>query len=533
MRFLLLSIASIVLAAQNRTADFSIAGVVVNSLTGEPVRNALVTLAPPSGNIKTTFAGVAGDFLFAGLAEGQYTLTSQKPGFTIAYFLPGKQSLHPVELKSSIVDVRLMLVPLGVIEGQVLDQYGDPAGGVNVIALSVKIEDGLRTTPSERSVTTNDQGNYRLWNVRPGKYYIKAAGKSGGTYSYIGENAVLGDTWESFAPVYAGGVRDLNIAIPLVIGPGSQARADIRIVRERAFKIRGLLGNFIPHKTVTFQLLRGEELVSTSRSAVNGATGRFEIVDVTPGAYLLRATQSGKARAEAVITVSDRNIDQFALTLSPAVDIKVILNSMTPPNHDDRLQGDRVPVVVLHEGCSINLFSSDRTVLPAAYIDSMIRETSIPNVLPGEYRVNLRCEGGYPTAVRAGRTDLLSNPRLTILSGKKPEPIEITVKSGAGALSGKLVVNPMPANPGILLVPVLGALPGPILWAAQNLGSADEGTTFLFPHLAPGDYVVYSFSQTDDIEFRNPEFLQSLRGGTSVRIEESARKEITVTSLVK
>ena len=43
MRFLILSIASIVLAAQNRAADYSIAGVVVNSQTGKPMRNELLT----------------------------------------------------------------------------------------------------------------------------------------------------------------------------------------------------------------------------------------------------------------------------------------------------------------------------------------------------------------------------------------------------------------------------------------------------------------------------------------------------------
>ncbi len=538
MRFLLLLFIPLALTAQSRTAEYSIGGVVVNSQTGEPVKNALVSLLSFSdrgmASMKPAMTGLGGEFLFTGLAEGQYGVSSEKPGFTSEPNSPGAPRRNLIELKASLTDLRLKLTPLAVIEGRVLDQYGESAGGIRVLALSVKIVDGLRTTPSERSVTTDDQGYYRVWNLTPGKYYIKATGKGGGTYSYTGDNAILADGWEGFAPVFAGGARDLNSAIPIVIGPGTQARADVIIVRERAFKIRGVLGNFIQRKSVTFELLRGEEVVSTSRSTLNSTTGRFEIMDVTPGAYVLRATQDEKARAEANVSVSDRDVNNLALTLSPAVEVKVVLR-LTDPTGDAATTADSRGRIARSDFCfcSIRLYGSGTGTPLSAMANSKNREAVVKDVLPGDYRVSLSCQGQYVTAVTAGRADLLYDPRLVVLPGANPEPIEITVKSGGGELSGELIVDPMPPVPGILLVPSMGALAGPTFQRMSSPAIAGGGAIFNFTTLVPGDYVAYAFSQADDIEFRNPEFLQSLRGGTSVHIAEGEKKEITITSVVK
>jgi hypothetical protein len=45
--------------------------------------------------------------------------------------------------------------------------------------------------------------------------------------------------------------------------------------------------------------------------------------------------------------------------------------------------------------------------------------------------------------------------------------------------------------------------------------------------------VVYTFSHFEDIEFRNPAFLQSLSGGVNVKIEDGRTAEITLRRVVK
>lgn len=530
----------------------------VNSRTGEPIKNALVTLMqfqrpardisapnPASRTVpieprlptqKTVLTGLGGEFLFSGLAEGQYRLTSQKPQFTPFQETPSGRVPLPgmIELKASITDARLRLSPLGVIEGQVLDQYGEPVRGVNVIAISIKIEDGLQTTHSDRSVATNDQGKYRLWNLTPGKYFIKAAGRSGGTYSYVADNATsLSDAWEGFAPVYGGGARELESATPVVIEPGTEALADLSITREPAVKIRGVLGNFVQHQTVTFELLRGKEDISASRVTLNATTGRFEILNVTPGSYVLRATQGQKTRAETLVAVNGNDVDAASLVLAPAVTVRAIVHSLSPPpgagDQQDQFFGTRGQAFGF---CQISLHSSGRNArVLMAQPKGNTGESLIENVLPGDYRVTLQCQGGYASSAIVGNHDLLANPNLTIPPGAAPAPIEISLKPGGGALRGKLDVKPMPERPAILLMPAFAESTGPIL--QPIFYQPGDDVEFGFASLAPGNYVLYAFSQFDDIEFRNPTFLQALNGGVPIRMEDNGEQEITVTGLVK
>jgi hypothetical protein len=44
---------------------------------------------------------------------------------------------------------------------------------------------------------------------------------------------------------------------------------------------------------------------------------------------------------------------------------------------------------------------------------------------------------------------------------------------------------------------------------------------------------VYAFAGRNDLEFRNPKFLQSLTGGVSVQVDDNSEKTITLTEVVR
>jgi uncharacterized protein (DUF2141 family) len=310
-------------AAQQDSGQFSLAGTVIDARSGEVIKRAQVILthfgapssedAPPPIRASpptdlTTFTDSAGVFRFSALSAGTYSISAQKPGFTEIRTSGTADIPGSMKLTASVEDLRLKLSPLGVITGKVVDQEGQPLRGVNVIALSQRMEDGVRRTQAVRNVATNDRGEYRLWNFRPGKYYIKAAGRTGGTYLYAGDVAPRFTADESFSPAYFGGGKTLDSAQPINIEPGSESRADINLTMEPSHKIRGALGNFAPRRTVKFELLSGDEDVSPSRVSVNGDTGKFEIQDVIPGAYALRATQ-GETSAEIPVNVTPTDVD--------------------------------------------------------------------------------------------------------------------------------------------------------------------------------------------------------------------------------
>ena len=290
-------------AAQPAQGSFSLGGRVINTLTGEPVNRALVriiryprvealaargrrdgTLASPTTH--RTFTDTAGRFRFEALEEGPYSIWAEKPQLVLE-----DRARPEINLTASVDDFTLKLTPLGVITGKIVDQNGEPVRHANVVALSAEVVDGLRQTRTDRSVSTDDRGMYRLWNMRPAKYFIKVAGWSGGTYLYAGDSQPQFFADETFTPTYFGGARSQDSATAVLIDAGTEAHADVSMQMEPAFKIRGTLVDFAARRTVKFELLSGDQDVSIGRASVNGDTGRFEVQYVPSGSYILRATQ--------------------------------------------------------------------------------------------------------------------------------------------------------------------------------------------------------------------------------------------------
>jgi hypothetical protein len=554
-----LAIAFAAVAGAQTEGTYSLSGSVLNSQTGEPVANVLVRAfrapsskeleqlqtpgaAPPAGafalNFKTAFSGPGGEFQFTGLIGGQYNLQAQKPGFTAASDLgPGRPNF--IELSGSLTGVQVKLAALGAIEGKIVDQYGDAIRNVKVALIVTDVIDGERSESIRQTKNTDDAGLFRFGDLHPGKYYIKVTGKAGGTYMYVGDNSSpLHDTWESYAPTYFGG-GDLGSATAINIDADTQARADFTLSVEPAFKVRGALENFVAHETVTFELLRGNDDAAPTRAALDGTTGKFELVDLLPGSYTLRASQGQKARGEVTVTVQGEDVSAVALSLSPPVTVTGTVQTIGASRDrerqssavaDEDANGDGAPT----SACSVSLRA------PGPRLGGWLMRRGgengafkIGNVFQGEYRVVLQCEGGYPVSAQSGGTDLLANPRLTIQPGVAPAPIEVTLKPGGGSIEGKLKMSPLPAQAGVLLVPMFSVTTGPVLTPATHSEDAADEATFEFSNLAPGDYVAYAFSTFADLEFRNPVFLESLTGGVSVHVADGESSEVTLTRLVK
>ena len=298
---------------------------------------------------------------------------------------------------------------------------------------------------------------------------------------------------------------------------------------EPAYNIRGTLANFITDKTVTFELFNGDEEVSAGRSSLDGSTGRFEIHGVIPGAYTVRATQLGKSRGEAPVNVTGDDVTGLALSLSGGVDVLMTLSggarakTVRVPNPD----GGDFDMPTPDPGCQASLTSNDlRSV--QTYHANPPRDAIFHDVLPGQYRLSLNCFGGYIASVVSGTVDLLANPTLRIQGGVPPAAVEVSLKDGGGALALTVTVDHAPAQIWALLIPQSASSAGPEVQPAWEA----NGFHAQFMNLAPGDYMVYAFS-TEEIEFRNPQFLQTLIGGASVKIEDGGQQQITLKSLVR
>jgi len=545
--------------AQSNKGSYSLSGSVVNSETGEPVRNAMVTLAkiPTPQEIgdyqetlktahfrlpvspKSALSGIAGEYQFTGLAEGRYRVSAQKPGFSPMSTVEHREQGF-IDLSASTDNITVRLAPLGVIEGTVVDQNGEPIDSVRIEAFISHIVDGERSIVSVHNATSDSRGAFRMWGLDPGQYYLKATGRNGGTYMFLGEGTPRPSSWLSFTPVYAGGARTLDSAAPITIAAGTQARADFRLELEPSLEIRGSLENYTPHQAVTFSLRQGgEELTAASRVNLNANTGKFEITAVTAGDYILTAVQGRTGRGEIPVHLSGSGITGLVVPLWPPVTVTGTVHNIGPaPSHHQNAAGaeDDSGGYVPDPNCRVSLSAQTgqpQHQPPGGFAPQPNGAFSIPNLFAGQYRVRFQCWGGYVTSAMSGTADLLSNPTLTIQPGATPPPIEIALKPGGGTIHGTLAVKASKGAAGVLAVPAFSSSTGPVFLPVVSGEDSSGGGKFEFFNLAPGDYALYAFSTADQIEFRSPPVLQALTGGASVHAEDGKTSEVTLKTAVK
>jgi hypothetical protein len=373
---------------------------------------------------------------------------------------------------------------------------------------------------------------FRVWNLQPGKYYVKAAGRNGGTTLFAGDRAPAYAARDGFTPLYFGGSRNVRSAAPITIEAGSDAHADLVLTMRPVYRIRGSLSGFAPHQTVKFELLSGPDDASITRAGVSGDTGIFEVLDVAPGSYTLRATQ-GETRGEVRVNVTGADVEGVGVTLSPGVDIEYRVQvTDIPKEFKDPDTGQAVPIEegAFGQNCRFDLHPNGHAGQQAGLPITRGPKPALSGTLPGTYQVTVVCFGSWVTSALYGSQDLLANPIIVVQPGAAPPPVEIMAHFGGGTVRGKVIPVAAGQMPSVLLVPQFSPNSGPIMAPASATGS---GARVEWSGLAPGDYVLYAFSRGDEVEFRNPEFLRALTGGTAVRIEAGDNKEITIDTVVK
>jgi hypothetical protein len=159
------------------TATGRITGVVVSATAEKkPIRRARVVLGgAPNGRVEIT--DDRGRFVFDRLPVGNYTINVSK-----AAYLPSVFGAHQLGRPGTSialgdkqsVDVSIALTPGAVVTGAVRDARGRPMPGIDVGVVPVPTAAQPKPSMTARPVQTDDRGEYRLFGVPPGEYYIAA-----------------------------------------------------------------------------------------------------------------------------------------------------------------------------------------------------------------------------------------------------------------------------------------------------------------------------------------------------------------------
>ena len=160
-----------------------IMGRVLTADNGRPVKRARVFVNGaelPGG--RGALTDDKGTFDLAELPAGRYSVTVSKTGFVSLSYGQRRplQAGTPLQLADGQqlkgVDFRL---PRGsVITGHVSDEDGDPMPGANVRVMRYQYLQGDRRLTPAGTAQTDDKGQYRVWGLMPGDYYVSASARN-------------------------------------------------------------------------------------------------------------------------------------------------------------------------------------------------------------------------------------------------------------------------------------------------------------------------------------------------------------------
>jgi Carboxypeptidase regulatory-like domain len=169
----------------------TVSGIVIRSQDSGPLKNATVQLTNDSDRehhiaTKTT---ADGHFLLKNVPAGQYKLIVTRNGY-VSQELGQKKPDDPgavftLRQGQRITDLVFKLGLAGVITGKVFDEDGEPMVGVAVRAMRQVYTDGRKSLQATTEQETNDLGEFRVFGLAPGRYYISA--------ETLGWNRVVGD----------------------------------------------------------------------------------------------------------------------------------------------------------------------------------------------------------------------------------------------------------------------------------------------------------------------------------------------------
>ena len=282
-----------------KTGTARVRGHVFSSDNGAPIRRAQVRLASPElRENRLAITDAQGMYEVKDLPAGRYTLTATKGSFVSLQYgqtrpnEPGK----PLQiLDAQTVDKVDFSLPRGsVLTGRILDEFGEPASDVMVAAMRYQyIQGRRRLTPAGRTSMTNDIGEFRIFGLPPGQYYLSATLRGGGGMMMDAAS----DDRSGYAPTYYPGTPNAAEAQRINV-PIGQAISDITmsLVQTRTARITGtafdasgkpLSGGFL------MMMQRTGSMFMTSSGTQIKADGSFTVSNVAPGDYTLQAQMPG------------------------------------------------------------------------------------------------------------------------------------------------------------------------------------------------------------------------------------------------
>lgn len=557
------------------TGTGRIRGRVVSAESGAVLRRAQVRLALQDvRNAKTATTDTEGRFEFTELPAGRFTLTVSKAGYlTLQYgqrrpLEPGK----PIELsRGQVLDRTDVALPRGgVVTGRIMDEYGEPLADATVQALRYQYVGGQRQLVSSgRTAQTDDIGQFRIFGLPPGDYYISAstrtpmaaiqaataavaaapppgaAGPFEPAAGPAGLQAIrdaLGGSDEErtgYAPTYYPGTPTLSDAQRVTVGIGEEVPGmGFAMTVAKLARISGTVvdsqGQALARGMIAIRPARGGPLFvrgGPNASAVNG--GVFTINGVAPGDYVLQVRTGGPGGrgfaggpggpdlefANAPVSVNGGDIDGLVIATSKGATVRgrLTFGSNQPPGDLSRIAVSAVST--FDQGAIPGGGGTGRSV------DGTLELRGLTG--PTLFRVAGAPSGWTLKAVRLDGADITDTPH-EFKGGETVAGLEVELTNTPTRINGTVTDN---QKQPIKDYAVVVFSDDSDHWIPQSrfvrAGRPDQDGKFQIIGLPPGRYLAVALDYLEQGSEMDPDLLELLKPkATSLSLDEGAAHQL-------
>jgi hypothetical protein len=503
------------------TGPYRITGVLVNSLTGEPIRRGIVdVLNNKDGNaVASCVTDNDGRFALEHLAGAKYDLTASKRGFLTASYDQHEQFSSAVVTgpEQDTAHLHFKLTPNSVLSGAVTDDAGEPVANARVMLFRrPKLAGSGEPMVQADTTMADDTGAYEFGNLASGGYLLAVIAEP--WYAmHEGTPSKRNPALDVVYPVtYFDSTTDEVAASPIALAGGERQEANVSLHAVPALRIsiavpRKPDGSLV--RPELQQTIFGNVVSSQSAGFVDALqTGSVEMDGIAPGHYQL--TQGDPPRVTDLDLSSNQQVDPNAGIAMNAVSGTIRLLSGAPAPEEVTLslqRGDSSPGQKIYATVARQSHFRFDGVPPGIWT---VAATSGTEALPvaGLAMGGIRLAGNLLT-LRDRTHDLA-----VTISDIATDVQGVARKDGKGFAGAMIVLLPK----------------SPAQWRAlTRRDQSDSDGSFALHDVSPGDYTLIAIADGWELDWTSPVAMaRYLSSGARVRVTESSGKIVQLGAAV-
>jgi hypothetical protein len=516
----------------------AIEGRVVDDETGLGLRRVTVQIRPVDGGLPglSVSADEYGRFTVRDIRPGSYRLEARRDGY-----LPGTVArrdgyrLPPIVYLDSSqrwTGIEFRLRRWSVIAGHIRYDDAEPAAGASVQVYRALRYRGRVSYQLAGSAITNDRGEYRVFGLPPGVYYVAASSREQPSENVTEQarrsRSGVEEPLRGYPTMFYPNTYRLTEAAAVRVDPGQETGSiDIDLQPARRVRVRGqvtsgITGRVLNNASVSVYRLDADESVAMQAPVAawslrgDPAQPSYELRALTPGLYLAVADATEERKrlsARRVLNVTESDIENFDFTLMPAAKWTGRLRAEDSGLRLESLRLSAEP-------------RSDRS----AVVTAEVREGGAFEIelQPGEtydlFVQNLPA-GVYIRSIRAEGFEYLASG----LQGAPPAdiPLEVILSSKGASILGRVFTEEGAVATGASLMLIPDPPAGRLQSYRETL--ADEFAYFRMAGVPPGKYLLLAWWEEPPCDVFDLDEIDHCRAlATTVTVSESGGATLPV-----